>query len=446
MNKLFWLIPLAIFFVQLLFTLSSNHQIRNEEAVASIREVWWFHERLLYQPANSNIGWYGAMSLIYSIFGFDLFWGKIYRLVLQFISLYALAYLLKKYLGEKLAWLPLITIGLSPTLLFWNTINNPYGLDLQFLPIVLFCLVSPIRPINLLGWFLAMFAWISFPTFVFYLPALIFLHLRRGVLAGLGAFLAPLVAFIIYFKGWPGRLFFSGGTFEPQRVDFFASLGAVVTNFFAHASAYYLEINQVEFSLIFPAITVAFIFVVSFRLLKYKDYKIYILLALFVMVFNVIISGFTVDGGIPGGRRNTPILASIYVLFVIAWHYISKLKIIGMGILSLILVHHLIVLPLNLESVKTTSFFKNSNWFGNGDPRVGLQHYVGQIRQKDVYFNCEETYKGDPQCQYGIIYAALSLACQKLSCQQMYGYFPGAGYQPLSIETINYWQEQEFEH
>lgn len=462
MNKLFWLIPLILFGFQTILTISSTHQIRNEEAVASIREVWWFTNHQLYHPNNSNIGWYGVLSLIYSIFGFDIFAGKIYRLILSLISLYCLAAILKKYLGGKWAVLPFLTIGLSPTLLFFNTIANPYGIDLQFLPIVLFLLMSQIGLIRLMGIALAMFAWVSYPTFAFYLPALFFLHLRGGVtsshpggvLAGLGAFLAPLLAFIIYFKGWPGHIFFAGGSFAVNEDIFFRTIGSVFTNLFSRADAYYLEISQVEFSLIFPIISILFIFYCVFgEFKKLKPARVFIILCLLTAFFNLVITGITVDGGMPGGRRNTPVLAVFYVLFVLAWHHITSTKYkvqstkwAGIVILAVLLVHHLVVFPLNLESVKSSSFFKINNWFGNSDPGLGLQHYLGEIRQKDVYFNCEETYKGDPQCQYGIIYAALAESCLKSSCHQMYGYFPGAAYQPLSIEAINYWQEQDFEH
>lgn len=466
MKKIYWLLPLAIFGAQLVFSLNSNHQIRNEEAVASIREVWWFHEGLLYQPPNSNVGWYGALNFIYSIFGFDLISGKIYRLVLQLIGLYCLAYLLKKYLGEKLAWLPILTIGLSPTMLFWNTVNNPYGIDLQYLLIVA-ALIDQANLLRVLGWFLAMVGWLSFPTFVFYLPALVIwearsLHPRGvkvhpgGVLIRLAAFLTPLILVMIYYKGWPGKLFFSGGTFEPDQVDFIAGVAAVFTNFFNKASAYYLEISQVEFSLIFPSIT--FLYVIACGILifkKFKNARLFIALCAFVALFNLIITAMTVDGGGPGGRRSTPVLASFYGIFVLSFYYIYTQKIkflvgkfLGVGILSLLLIHHLIAFPLNLESVKTPSFFRLNIWFGEGDPTSGLGEIMSQLQQKDLYLNCDEAYPGDPQCQYGIIYAAVAQGClhNSLNCHQMYGYFPGAGYQPLSIESINYWQDAGFEH
>lgn len=461
MNKklLFWLIPLILFALQIPMSVGGNHQIRNEEAVWSLREVWWFKNRLLYAPANSNVGWYAVLNIIYALFGFSIFSAKIYRLVLAFFSLFSLAALLKKYLGEKLSITVLLTIGLSPTFVFFNTLATGYGTDLQFLPIVIFCIASR-GYFSFVGWALAMVGWLTYPTFGFYLPALAIwyiFHLRiRDILAGLGAFLVPLFAVLVYFGHWPGRLFFSGGSFLFDEQMFFQSIAASFTNLFDRATAYYLEVNQVEFSQIYPILTFLFVPVVAFLIFKrFKTVRLLIGLCILTALLDLVLTGVTIDGGVPGGRRSTPLIASIYGLFTISYYFVvsGKLKMpwskgISIALFSLFLLHHIVVYPMNLSAMFQKSPFRLTIWFGEGDPVSGFTKLLDQIQQQDLYFNCEQTYPDNPQCQYGLIYSALRQACfwNHLDCHKSYGYFPQVGYQVLSIDTINYWQENGFEH
>lgn len=458
-SRLFWAVPLLVFALQVFLSLSSNHQIRNEEAVGSLREVWWFKNRLLYQQANSNVGWYAVLNLIYYFFGFNIFYAKIYRLVLALVSLYCLAALLKKYLGEKLSIIPFLTIALSPTMLFFNTLANTYGIDLQFLPIVVF-LIDFGGKISLTGWVLAMIAWVTYPTFVFYLPALAIWQIFRSGLRSLSVsligFLIPLFAVLIFLGHWPGRLFFSGGSFQFDEQVFFQSFWASFSNLFDKATAYYLELNQVEFSLIFPLISFVFVLISDILVFKkFKSARLLLALCTLIGLGDLLLMSFTLDGGMPGGRRNTPFLAAIYGLFIIGFYYVSsgKLKmpwrkVISMILLSLFLIHHMIVYPINLSAILDNSPFRLTVWFGVGDPVSAFTKLVDQVQQQDLYFNCEQTYKDNPQCQYGIIYASLEQACfwNHLDCHKVYGYFPKIGYQALSIDTINYWQDNGFEH
>ncbi len=113
---MYWFLPLLLWLFQLIFTLNSLTQIRYEEVANSVRNPYWLSQRNVYGGASSNVGGEGALAIIYSVFGFSLF---------------ALAALLKKYLGEKLAIIPLIVIGLSPTMLFFNTLASHYTLDIS---------------------------------------------------------------------------------------------------------------------------------------------------------------------------------------------------------------------------------------------------------------------------------------------------------------------------
>ena len=117
----YWLTAFIIFTLQLIFTFNSMSQIRYEELAESVRNVYWFQNHIVYDGVSSNVGWYSILALFYKLFGFSLFSAKILRLIISFISIFCLALLLKKYIGTKKAFLPLVAIGLSPTLLFFST-------------------------------------------------------------------------------------------------------------------------------------------------------------------------------------------------------------------------------------------------------------------------------------------------------------------------------------
>src|SRR3989338_3094554 len=113
--KVFWLLPLLLVFLQFLMTGKSMGQIRYEELAEAVRNPFWLQKGFVYDGISTNIGWYGLLALVYNFFGFGLFCAKYLRLFLSLISLFCIAALLKKYLGEKKALVPLLTIGLSPT-------------------------------------------------------------------------------------------------------------------------------------------------------------------------------------------------------------------------------------------------------------------------------------------------------------------------------------------
>ncbi len=136
--RLYWGVVLFLFFVQLLYALNSQSQIRYEELAESVRNPYWIQNRLVYDGISSNIGWYATLTILYNIFGFSLFIAKFYRLVFHLVSLVCLALVIKKLIPVKKSWLSLLAIGLSPTFLYFNTLQTSYGLDLQYLPICLY--------------------------------------------------------------------------------------------------------------------------------------------------------------------------------------------------------------------------------------------------------------------------------------------------------------------
>ncbi len=218
----YWLFVLLIFLGQLFFTLNSTNKILLEELSESVRNVYWLQNRAIYDGVSSNVGWYGTLLIIYNIFGFFLFEAKFFRLIIHLISLICLAKLLKKYMGEKKACLVLVTIALSPTLLYFNTLQTSFGIDLQYFPICLYLLLSlnfskPIITMlkQFILWSLAMIASMSYPTFLAYLPILFIIYIvvlhkskkiltRRlifkNILISLISFCLPIIIVFSYFK------------------------------------------------------------------------------------------------------------------------------------------------------------------------------------------------------------------------------------------------------
>jgi len=173
---LYFSIPFVLFLFQYTLTSSSVNQIRYEEIAESIRNVFWFNKGLIYDGVSSNVGWYAILSGVYYFFGFSLFTAKFFRLFLYLFSILSLAILLKKYSSYKKAFLPLITIGLSPTFLYLNTLQAQFGFDLQVLPIITL-LIDSIKlnhklkafVLQFTAWFFSALAIMSYPTFFYYL-------------------------------------------------------------------------------------------------------------------------------------------------------------------------------------------------------------------------------------------------------------------------------------
>jgi len=213
-TKFYWLLPFFLFFLQALYTIHSNTQIRWEE-MELLRDNYWFAHHLVWLRGYDNFGGYATADFMNTVFGFHIFNFKHFRLFLALPSLYCAAFLLERFLGKKAAIMPLLTFGLSPTLLFFNTLQSVYGLDLQYFPILLYLAVTTCKNSFLelfkvaMLWLLAMFGWLSYPAMAFYVPVIAILFLKRlgnlrhlrnlGYLCcGFIAFVTPLVLSIAW--------------------------------------------------------------------------------------------------------------------------------------------------------------------------------------------------------------------------------------------------------
>lgn len=477
----YWFAVLGIFILQLIFTLNSMSQIRYEELAESVRNVYWFQNHIVYDGVSSNVGWYAVLALFYKLFGFSLFSAKIMRLFISFISIFCLALLLKKYFGTKKAFVPLIAIGLSPILLFFNTLQAQFGIDLQIIPILLYLILtlnfksriqSYIKQV-LIG-LIAIFTWTSYPTFIYYLPALFLLYvwqIKKSKIFQFDRvllfifFFAPLIFFFIFIKNSNLLLYDpvnQSGIFRGAgkiQLDFnliFQNFTHLLTDLFDKGNSYYFETKSSDFSNFYPIITIVFIsFTAIFLFLKNKKYRFLILLSLSIFLFNLIISSITSDpSNKPGIRRNTGILFSIYFFYTVSLYYVSnnKLRIplpkwIIIAIFLLLPIHHLLVYPANLAYLKAESPNKYGLWFGlTKNPADSLKLIATENIKNDLPLSCKDKKGENTFCRYNETFAAVSGYClwNKLNCKNILGFdYKTNKFIPLSTKL---WEEYYWEH
>src|SRR5215831_541258 len=180
-NTIFWLLPLALAGVQLWVTRAGLHQIRYEELAEAVRSVWWLDQRVVYDGVYTNVGWYGTLLILYKLFGFSIFTAKYVRLALHLIGLYCIAGILRRAMSPGAAIVPLVLIGLSPTLLYFDSVQTSYAMDLSYAAICLLLLLS-IKfeaaswrdyAVAFAGGVVAIVAAMSYPAFLFYVPSLV---------------------------------------------------------------------------------------------------------------------------------------------------------------------------------------------------------------------------------------------------------------------------------
>lgn len=446
-------------------------QIRYEELAESVRNVWWLQQRTIYDGISSNVGLYAPLLAIYNIFGFSLFTAKVFRLGLQLVSLLCLAAILKRFLPVKYAWFPLVTIGLSPTILYFTTIQTQYGIDMQYLPIVVYLLMLQNSIALGASWAIAMLALMSYPTFLFYLPALVVLSVRqrsqttKNILISVCSFLAPLVAVFVFVKNRQllildshnnGGIFRGGGQIMFSGEVFVKSIEGLFSDLFVRANSYYFEVAKVEFSDVYPVATVALVVILAVYLfLKARGYRMVVGLAFFTFAFTIIVYGFSFDPSLaPGMRRASAVLATFYVLFTAVWHFVTRwhtkkpyVRWVTMAVLALLPLHHLIVLPFNVDGLKKPSLYRETSWFTIADtPTKSLDRIVEAATKEDLRLGCQTSVGQVVVCRLSEVYAAVAGSCEwnRLPCKNITALDPKTG--KLIKLSTKLWEEYYFEH
>lgn len=461
-SYLYWLLPVLLLIPQILFTFNSMNQIRYEELAESVRNVFWLQNGLVYDGVSSNIGWYGTSLIIYHLFGFSLFTAKIFRLILQLVSLFALAKLLSMYLGKRFSLLPLATIALSPTLLYFTTLEASFGIDLQMLPICLLLLLTLDLKKRIhfyvqliLFWMLVMITWMSYPTFIFYLPVfmILFIWVLHNTLQGkkkdqkltyflsianisLVAFITPLILGVLFVQNRNillidpvsgSGIFRGGGSLALNQTHFAANFFSIMQDFFVSGKSYNFELFKADFSDIYPLVALGLIVGISiFLLIKMTSYRLQLFIIVGTIIVTYIVGSITSDPtNLFGMRRNTPIVASIYALFVLTWHFTTRTKRLSKlvknsiyGIFTLLLLHNIFVFPINFSHLKDISIYDYQLIPGKS-PTEALSILVKQTEKSGLDLTCKKN-----DCRYQETYAAVAGDClwNKLSCHPIYGY------------------------
>lgn len=435
-NPWFWFIPSFLALVQILFTLQAINQLRFEELIDSVNGVYWLgngHVCGIY----TTIGWSWILLIFYEIFGFTITSAKFVRLAIEILALFSLAYLLKKYLNPKLAILPLLTIGLSPTLIFFTTTQNSQAFDINTIPIVLFLIdILNFKKkffsiiIQIILGVVVMIGCMAYGGFVFYIPILFYLYLLKlfkfskkkslrisNLLLLALAFLIPLIIAFIFIKDKENLvlnpvtktgLFRGYGKFSLDTNDILTSLDLLTTDLFSHGSSYFFEVRKVEFSDFYPIISICFILIFSIRILiKYKKYRKILIPLYLTIIFGSVFANLVGPHG--GVRRGIIILASFYALFTICWLVFNQrktnsliLNTIIFVIFYLILIHHITALVPNYNALKIKSPFTEKVWFNKTtNPQDSLNLYIKQITEKDFLIECRDQKNQASNCDRG---------------------------------------------
>lgn len=487
----YWLLVILIWYVQVFYTLHSTNKIRLEELAESVRNVFWLQNRAIYDGISSNVGWYGTLLIIYNLFGFFLFEAKYYRLVIHLISLLCIAKLLKKYLGEKKAWLPLLAFGLSPTLLYFNTLQTSFGIDLQYFPICLYLLFNlnftkrwRVAFKQFFLWFIVMLTNMSYPSFLPYLPILLIIYIlillkakkkltKRQIfynilISSIGFCLPLFIVFnylrepqlLIYDSHVKSGIFRGGGQIPHSLSlviqNIIAGTKQVNRDLFEFPGSFYFEadIIRVEFSHRLLQGAIFLIFLISLWLfIKNKRARLPLGLSWLLILLSLMVGNLS--GSSPGIRRSTGVLTAFYIIYIIVWKYDSRKYLVKSSLLALLLAlclliipfHHLKVYPNNLAALLLSSPHAADACFNKipNNPAKSLDKYINQAKNGERLNNNAEDDK-IYVCRLHAIYSAAAGSClwNHLNCPPILGYDENTkGFIRLSTAL---WEKYYFNH
>jgi len=257
-------------------------------------------------------------------------------------------------MGIRTAIVPLIAIGLSPTLLYMGSLQTSYGVDLPYAAICLWLVLS-VRPdahspLELGKTFvcgaIAMIAAMSYPVFLLYWPSLLLVWVWQMTrkecaqpsalwmtwqgLSGIAGLAIPLVTALAYVV-MPRRLlwdpathsglFRGGGHLGFDVTILRHALHVVFRDLLVHGRSYYFDVTRPDLS---GPLAIAGLFCVGattvYLLLKRQAGMTILFAALLLLALSLVVPSLSVDR-LPGIRRSTGILAAYFVLFSVAWYF-----------------------------------------------------------------------------------------------------------------------------
>ena len=419
---------------QAIATSAAWNRFQYEELAESIRNPFWLSNHSIYDGVSSNIGWYGFMAAFYRVFGFALASGKTAKLLIWIVAIFFLIDILRKFLSWSRLWLPLFLISLSPTLLYFNTTQASYGIDLPF---AIICLSITLRisktrkPIILCAILGMVSAWASmcYGTFLFCIPSLgltllTFYRKPAGILLGALVFILVPILSSLYLEH-PALLFNDpktqaglfrggGGAMVLDWQVLITGLSQTCTDLFSGGTSYYFPLHSVEFG---GALGLLCFLLLSFSsvliFLRQPKLRVPIAIGTLLIVLSLVIPNLSEK--LPGLRRNTPALAGFYAVVVLLWLGSTqvglikwKTRLIQFSVF-LLLLHHLIGFSGLYWQLSEESLVLREPWLKIAiTPRESLEIWKNKI-EKGQPLSCEPTDSHPvPNCRYSELFAALA--------------------------------------
>lgn len=443
---IFWLLPLALAGIQLWVTNAGLQQIRYEELAEAVRSVWWLDQRVVYDGVYTNVGWYGTLLVVYKLFGFSIFTAKYVRLALHLAGLYAIAGVLRRAMSPGAAIVPLVLIGLSPTLLYFDSVQTSYALDVSYAAICLWLIVSIdfASPTWIdygkafAGGLVAMIAAMSYPAFAFYAPILALVtmwavyraggrvgsvstaKLAGGAVLGLALPLGTAFLFVrnrqllIFDPQTQAGLFRAGGHFGFDPAVFQGSIATVLHDLFVQGHSYYYEVTRPEFSGWLAIAGLAGLLGTVAYLVTSRKTDLTIVIAAFgLLAMSLVVPNLSIAGE-PGLRRCTGVLAAYFALFAIAWRFYAtttrtRWLNAGLALCLLLPLDSALKVPSLIDDEGSKSVFRNADWFVAPDgPTDAVAHFVEMTDQREALSCPYDTEERVIPCRYQEIYPAIA--------------------------------------
>jgi len=469
----YWLLPVLLTSIQAVWIAHSTRLLRFEEVAEAVRNVYWLEHRALYDGISTNVGWYGLLLASYRLFGFSPFTAKWVRLGLHAGALLCLAWVLRRGfdrggrsgLGPGRAAVPLLAVGLSPSMLFFNTLETSFGSDLLFLPYLLALLAALPVAGGGLRWgldgaaraafgALAMIAWMSYPVFAFYLPGLAWAYASRSapgsapepapepgrrlpglsaraLLPALAGFLLPLLAAVLWLER-PARLFhdpatgsglFRGGgtglVLEPSAVAWNAA--HALRDLILRGRSYYYWVESPDLAGPLGLLALGAVAAGGLWLFRRRPpLRPWLLLAALLPAVNLLV--VSASEGPQGLRRATSLLAGFYLLYTLVWREatlaagsgearpprerrLRSALAVGLALLPL---HHLGSAAAQLPRLPWAGAEQTHLWLRIlPSAEESLELWLDRTAAGEV-LDCRELGLGPERCQYGGIFALLS--------------------------------------
>lgn len=438
-------LPLVLTAWQLWLLQYETFQVRYEELAEAVRNPYWFSHRLIYDGISSNVGWYGLLHLIYSTIGFELFHGRVVKVLLYGVGMFALSRAARKHLSLGVSVILVLSVGLSPTYLYFNRIMTSHATDLSYAAVWLFLVLG----LNWAGggrdflraagaWAIAMLGCMSMPSFVPYLPAmgvLFLLLLLRGrdrrstrrstgyFVSAAAGFAAPVVAARLYIRGplfydpaiGSGLFRGGGGGMDGSLNSIGKAAMVVIRDLFVTGESYYFDLQRVEFHSV-----IAIVALVATGLgivLAYRNrprQRPFIGIAILLLATGLIVPNLSPN--YPGLRRATGALAAFYLLYAFAVAECFRSQ-TGSAWLRRGLAMSLLLLPMSHALAQYEAFredrvrsrFATRYWFEtDGPPLESLERWLAYSEREQSLPACNAAHsRRVRRCRYSEIFAAI---------------------------------------